>query len=160
MKMHYRFPNEPGWCHGKIKNAGYRLTIPRRAILQVLNNSRSHMSAEEIYLEVHKMYPAIGLTTVYRTLEMLVRMGLVSKFDFGDKRARYELAEGPGSKGHHHHLVCTKCGRIIDYKDFIDEEQELINKTEKGLSKKFNFEIHNHIIHFYGVCESCREKGL
>lgn len=148
----------PPWTHGKFKSCGYRLTVPRQAILEALHNTSGHLSAEDIYLSVHKVYPAIGLTTVYRTLELLVRTGLVFKFDFGDKRARYELSEGPGSRGHHHHLVCTGCGRIVDYKDFIEEELELLEKTEKGLSKKYDFKITNHLIQFYGLCERCRKK--
>jgi len=131
--------------------------MPRQAILEVLSNTEEHLSAEEIYLAVHKIYPNVGLTTVYRTLELLVDMGLVFKFDFGDKRARYELSQGPTSKKHHHHLVCTNCGRIIDYTDFIDEEKELLRRTEAGLSKKYNFKITNHLIQFYGLCEECQE---
>jgi len=156
--MYGSYYREPGWFHEKIRGAGYRLTVPRQIILQILNESSSHMSAEDIYFEVHKKYPAIGLTTVYRTLELLVQMGLVSKFDFGDKRARYEFSEGPGTQKHHHHLVCTSCGRIVDYTDFIDDELELLGKTEKGLSEKYNFKITNHIIQFYGLCDKCRGK--
>jgi len=130
--------------------------MPRQAILEVLSNTEEHLSAEEIYLAVHKIYPNVGLTTVYRTLELLVDMGLVFKFDFGDKRARYELSQGPMSKKHHHHLVCTNCGRIIDYTDFIDEEKELLRRTEAGLSEKYNFKITNHLIQFYGLCEECQ----
>jgi len=147
----------PPWWHGKIKGYGYRLTVPRQAILDVLSKTSDHLSAEDIYLKVHKIHPAIGLTTVYRTLELLVQTGIIFKFDFGDRRARYELAEGPKAVGHHHHLVCTSCGRIIDYKDFIDEERELLKRTEKGLSKKYNFKITNHLIQFYGLCNTCRK---
>ena len=147
------------WWHGRFRGCGYRLTIPREAILDVLSRTSRHLSAEDIFLAVHKVYPAIGLTTIYRTLELLVQMRLVFKFDFGDKRARYELAEGTKGIRHHHHLVCTKCGRIIDYTDFIDEEKELLGQTEKGLSKKFNFKITNHIIQFYGLCDKCKNKG-
>jgi len=134
------------------------MTVPRQAILDVLSRTSKHLSAENVYIAVHKIYPNVGLTTVYRTLELLVRMGLVFKFDFGDGRARYELSEGPKGAGHHHHLVCTNCGRVIDYTDFIDEEVELLNRTEKGLSKKYNFDITNHLIQFYGLCEGCRSK--
>ncbi|KPJ60645.1 MAG: ferric uptake regulation protein [Latescibacteria bacterium DG_63] len=147
------------WWHGKFAGMGYRLTVPRQAILDVLGESSEHLSAEDIYLEVHKIYPGIGLTTVYRTLELLVHTGLVFKFDFGDGRARYELSGGPKGARHHHHLVCTRCGRVVDYTDFIDEEIELLNRTEKGLSKKYDFKITNHLIQFYGLCKECREKS-
>lgn len=156
--MPWRDGTGPPWLHGRFRGCGYRLTVPRQVILDVLSKTSKHLSAEDIYHAVHKGYPAIGLTTVYRTLELLVQMGLVFKFDFGDGRARYELSEGPKSIGHHHHLVCTGCGRIVDYTDFIDEEIELLKRTEKGLSKKYNFKIDNHLIQFYGLCEKCKRK--
>jgi Fur family ferric uptake transcriptional regulator len=154
--MPWRDGTGPPWLHGKLKGCGHRLTIPRQAILDVLSKTREHLSAEDIYFEVHKVHPAIGLTTVYRTLELLVQTGMVFKFDFGDGRARYELSESPKGIGHHHHLVCTGCRRIIDYTDFIDEEIELLKKTEKGLSEKYNFKITNHMIQFHGLCRKCR----
>lgn len=147
----------PLWWHGRFRGCGYRMTAPRQAILNVLSKTSKHLSAEDIYMAVHKIYPNIGLTTVYRTLEMSVQMGLVFKFDFGDGRARYELSEGPKGVRHHHHLVCTECGRVIDYTDFIDEEVELLNQTEKGLCKKYNFKITNHLIQFYGLCDVCKK---
>lgn len=154
--MPWRDGTGPPWLRGKFKGCGYRLTVPRQAILDVLSNTKEHLSAEDIYLQVHKVYPAIGLTTVYRTLELLVQTGMVLKFDFGDGRARYELSEGPKGIGHHHHLVCTKCRRIIDYQEFVDEEKELLRKTEKGLSEKYHFQITHHVIQFYGLCSHCK----
>ncbi|KPK73225.1 ferric uptake regulation protein [candidate division WOR_3 bacterium SM23_60] len=148
----------PLWWHSRFRGCGYRITVPREAILDALSKTSEHLSAEDIYLEVHKVYPNIGLTTIYRTLELLVHIGLVFKFDFGDGRARYELSEGPKGKRHHHHLVCTNCGRVIDYTDFIDEEIELLGRTEKGLSQKFDFRITEHVIQFYGLCDQCRQE--
>ncbi len=143
--------------HGRFRGCGYRMTVPRQAILDVLTKTSKHLSAEDIYFEVHKIYPHVGLTTVYRTLELLVQMDLIFKFDFGDGRARYELAEGP--KGaHHHHLICVKCKRVIDYTDFMDEEAEFLKRAEKGLAKKYKFEVKGHLIRFYGLCEKCKSK--
>jgi len=156
--MPWRNGTGPPWLHGKFKGCGYRLTMPRQIILDVLSNTTEHLSAEDIYHLVHKAYPSIGLTTVYRTLELLAQVGLLFKFDFGDGRARYELSESPKSIGHHHHLVCTECRRIIDYTDFIEEEKELLKKTERGLSKKYDFRITNHLIQFYGLCDECRKR--
>lgn len=143
------------WWQGEFRGYGYRFTIPRQIILQVLDESKEHLSAEDIYLKVHQLYPAIGLTTVYRTLELLVNMGLVSKFDFGDGRARFELSPKTDQVSHHHHLICTNCGRIIDYNEFAKEELELIKKIEKELARKYSFEIKNHNIQFYGLCDKC-----
>ena len=127
--------------HRGFHGRGHRLTMPRKAILEVLGNSDDHLSAEDIYMTVHEKYPAIGLTTVYRTLDLLVQMGIVFKFDFGDGRARYELTEPFSEKNHHHHLICTRCSRIIDYTDFVDDELELLDKTEKALAEKHNFQV-------------------
>jgi len=113
------------------------------------------LSAEDIYGKIHDRHPNVGPTTIYRTLDMLVQAGLVFKFDFGDGKARYELREGPKGAHHHHHLVCTSCKRIIDYTDFIDEELELLKRTEVGLSKRYGFRIEDHLIQFYGLCAEC-----
>jgi len=146
------------WWQGKFRGCGYRITLGREAILDVLSKAEKHLSAEDIYMKVHPTHSNIGLTTIYRTLDILVNLGLVFKFDFGDGRARYELAEGPKKNNHHHHLVCTSCNRVIDYTDFIDEEIKLLQETEKGLSRKYNFKISNHLIQFYGLCNKCSKK--
>ena len=143
---------------GHFKGQGYRFTRPRELIMDVLARAKKHLSAEEIFLLVHKEYPDIGLTTVYRTLELLVEMGAVSKFNFGNSKANYELSESEKGGQHHHHLVCQKCQRVIDYADFMDAEKEFLAKIEKGLSKKYKFQIKDHVIHFYGLCEKC--KGI
>jgi Fur family ferric uptake transcriptional regulator len=135
---------------------GYRLTAPRKEIITILSQNNNHPSIEEIYLNVHKKYPSIGITTVYRTLDLLVNMGLVHKFDFGEGKARFELIDHPDGIGHHHHLICVECKKIINYTDFIDKEVILFKKIENRLSKKYNFEINNHIIEFYGTCEDCK----
>jgi Fur family ferric uptake transcriptional regulator len=147
-----------GWWKRRLRGRGCRLTVPRQAILELLSKSSEHLSAEDIYFKVKKNYPAIGLTTVYRTLELLVNMGVVSKFDFGDGRARYELAaNSEDEENHHHHLICTSCGKVINYTDFVNQEKELIEKTENKLATKYNFEINNHQIQFYGICPNCKK---
>lgn len=148
-----------GWWHGQFRGCGYRITLPRQAILDVLSRTSKHLSAEEVYLAVRQIYPATGLTTAYRTLEILVQMGLVSRFDFGDGRARYELIKDARSKNRHHHLICTKCRRVVDYTDLIDQGAELLKKTEKAISKKYNFKISDYIIQFYGLCDRCRDAN-
>lgn len=145
----------PAWS-GWFRNMGYRWTVPRGAILEVLGSTTKHLSAEEIYMKVHKKYPAIGLTTVYRTLELLVNSNMVMKLDFGDKRSRYELSADQDGDEHHHHLVCANCGRVIDYTDFMADEMKFLKKAEKGLSEKHNFKIQDHHIQFLGLCEKCK----
>ena len=149
----------PRWWDGRLRQHSCRITVPRQVILEVLSKEKKHVSAEEIFLKVHKKYPDIGLTTVYRTLNLLTEIGLILKFDFGDGKARYELSSGPEKEEHHHHLVCTNCKRVIDYRDFIEEEEKLFKKTEKVLTDKYNFKITDHFVRFYGLCEECRDNS-
>ena len=131
----------------------FRLTSARRAIYRILDREKHHLTVDEIYWRLHDEYPRIGLTTIYRTLNVLADIGLACKLDFGDGRARFEAL--PGSS-HHHHLICTQCRKVYDYSDFVDEELHLIEKTEKKLEEKFGFRIQNHTINFYGLCGACR----
>jgi Fur family ferric uptake transcriptional regulator len=136
-----------------LKMQGFRMTLPRQVILVVLSKSEDHLLAKDIYMKIKKDYPNIGLTTVYRTLDLLVRMGLINKFEFGDGQSRYELAWD--YKEHHHHLVCQGCGKIIDYNDFIDDEVKFFDKIQESLSKKYRFNINSHEVYIYGKCDAC-----
>jgi len=113
------------------------------------------MSAKEIYAILQKSYPNLGLSTVYRTLDLLARMGIVTKLTLADGQSRYEF-KSKGKEDHHHHLICTNCGKIINYSDFLDEELSLVKKTEKRLEKKYNFFIKSHNIEFLGICDKCQ----
>ncbi|MCM8769812.1 MAG: transcriptional repressor [Candidatus Omnitrophica bacterium] len=138
---------------------GMRITQTRMVVLDILaRNPKRHLSAEEVFLMAHEINPSIGFATVYRTLDLLTRMGIIQKLEFGDGRARYELTEASKKVPHHHHLVCTECGKVIDYTDFTDEEKELLTKVERELSEKYNFKIKNHIIQFCGICNHCNER--
>jgi len=143
---------------GEFAGRGYRMTKPREAILGVMGKTMDHLSAEDIYLAVHKFYPNIGLTTIYRNLELLVEMGMVVRVEFGHGRAKYELADQFSKKDHHHHLVCKKCKKILEYSDFMKDELRFLERTQKGLSKKYNFQITDHLIQFYGYCSKCQKK--
>ena len=142
----------------KLRSGGYKMTKGRRAILEILTKSKGHLSAEDIYFKAHAVPSTLGLASVYRTLEILSKMGLVNSFDFKDGRTRYELAESPGGRGHHHHLICTSCGRIIDYGDFSGKELNLLRKTEKHLSIKYGFKIVNHTVNYFGSCGKCNKN--
>ncbi len=138
-----------------FRHHGFRFTLSREVILDVLHRTKSHLSAEDIYFKIHPVHSQVGLTTVYRTLDLLNKMGLITKFDFGDGKARYEVVK-PGDNSHHHHLVCRKCNRVIDYTDFVKEEALFIKKIEEELAKKYDFEIDSHQIYFQGLCSKCR----
>ncbi|MFW6160335.1 MAG: Fur family transcriptional regulator [Acidobacteriota bacterium] len=149
-------PGPHKWRHrfgGHIQ----RWTGPREVILELLSRTPKHLSVKEIYAILRKAYPGIGLTTIYRTLDVLERTNLINKFTFRSGKSRYEFKPGE-KKPHHHHLICTSCGRIIDYSDFAREELNLVKKTEEVLSKKYNFEVHDHNIEFYGLCQKCQKQ--
>ncbi len=139
----------------EFKGYAARMTAPRETILEFMRRSSKHMSAKEVYASIHKKYPGIGLSTVYRTLDLLAKMGVVTKLCLKDGQIRYEYRSNE-KDDHHHHLICTQCGRIINYREFEEEELTLIRKTEKKLSKKFNFEIQDHNIEYLGLCDKCK----
>jgi Fur family ferric uptake transcriptional regulator len=145
--------------HNCFKNHGFRITVPRKAILEVLSESDEYLSAEEVYMIVHNKYPNIGMATVYRTLNLLSDMGMVTRYEFGEGKARFELAEQEKQREeeeHFHQLICTDCFKVIKYSDFSEQELELMNKIEHTLEDKYDFDIQRHIVQFYGVCPDCR----
>jgi len=145
------------WGH-RLRNYGFKCTPGRELILEILETSEEHLSPEEIYSKVKDEHPEIGLTTVYRTMEILNNLGMVIKLDIGDGRARYELSEDHSKKSHHHHLICSTCKKIIDYNDFVEDEKVYLLKIEKALEKRHNFKINNHVIQFYGKCSTCNKN--
>lgn len=142
----------------KFYDLGYKFTRPRKLIMDVLLSTKDHLSVEDIFFEIHEKCPNIGITTIYRTLDLLLELDIVCKFDFGDGRTRYELVGRYSDKPHHHHLICIKCKTIIDYSDFVEEELHLVKQSELRLSKKYNFNIKDHIIHFLGICAECNKQ--
>ena len=152
--MRRRKQNRRCW-NGFFRGRGYKWTASRQFIIKILQNEKGHLSAEEIYRKVKPLYPSIGIATIYRNLEIFEKMGVLSKLDFGDNRSRYELAEDFSLKGHHHHLVCKNCNKIIEYDDYVEDEINLINKVQNALHKKYGFNIEDHYIQFYGLCSDC-----
>ena len=131
---------------GTLRKLGYRLTPQRIMILEAVERADSHISAEEMYTQVHRRYPYINISTVYRTLELLEKLGLVIKTDFGEGRVRYH----PVDKGHHHHLVCQECGAIID----IDEST--LARLQDVLLARYNFSASLKHVAIFGLCSNCR----
>jgi Fur family transcriptional regulator, ferric uptake regulator len=144
--------------YGRFRKRGLRMTFPRQVILEYLADAENYQSAEEVYMNVHKQYPGIGLATVYRTLNLLADMGVVTKFEFGEGKARYELAERNADNKHHHLLVCSNCFSVIKHNDFSQEELDLFNNMEKSLNEKYDFAIQRHVVQFYGLCSRCKEE--
>jgi len=147
-------PGAHNWRH-RFRERGWRWTASRECILDLLSRTSGHLSAKDVYSSLCAAVPGLGLTTVYRTLELLRRLGIVQTITSGDGQSRYEL-RGDDQNDHHHHLICTRCGKIIDYRDFVREELELVKKTQDALTEKYDFCVHGHNIEYFGLCEECR----
>ena len=136
---------QPRDIAGRLSKQGYRLTPQRIMILSAIENSNNHISAEEIYAQIAAKYPNVNISTVYRTLELLKRLGLVTETDLGEGRVRYHPAE----KGHHHHLACRECGAIID----LDES--LLAPLKSALLQEYKFSADLRHLAILGRCVNC-----
>ena len=134
-------------CNQTLKEKGYRLTPQRLMVLDALHSVDSHISAEEIYAQVKAKYAYANISTVYRTLDLLKELGLVNEIDLDDGRVRYHLSE----KGHHHHLVCSNCGKIIDL-----PESALLKLTET-LARDYQFKADLKHLAVFGLCANCQK---
>ncbi len=135
-----------------------RWTVPRDEVFGLLVKSQQHLSAKEVYGLLQHSNGNIGIATVYRTLDLLDKAGLVRKLQCHDGHLRYEYKRGDQSD-HHHHLICTNCGKILNYRDFEKEELDLVRKTEEIMEKKYGFLVRDHNIEFLGLCKDCRPGG-
>ena len=126
----------------RLEMRGHRLTPSRRAILEVVADSAGHFAPEEL---LHRL-PQVGRATVFRTLKLLLDLNIVCRVLMEDGSLRYRLS----TRGHHHHLVCTKCGRVEDFTrcDVSALVDELTRSTE--------YDIEGHWLEVYGRCASCR----
>lgn len=134
-----------------LKQRGYKFTGQRYAVLEVLAKYKGkHLTTEEIYQYVRDTDPEIGLATVYRSLTLLERIGLVMELDLDDGFSRYELARH-NEDHRHHHLICSKCGSVSEV------EEDLLDELEEQILIKKDFLVKDHRVKFYGLCSHCRE---
>lgn len=136
-----------------IQKKGLRRTTQRDLILEIFLRTEEHLTSEDLYWLVQKEDPSIGHTTVYRTLKLLTEAGLAREVRFGDGKTYYEHHY---NHQHHDHLICTECGKVIEF--FSAEIEEL----QDNMAKKYGFVLTNHSLRMWGVCESCQKntKGL
>lgn len=121
-------------------------TRQRDVILDAFLAAKGHVSSEDLYQTIRKKNPRIGYTTVYRTMKLFVEAGLAEERHFDDGVARYEVEQD-----HHDHLVCTRCGKIVEF------ESDLIEKTQTEIAAKYGFRIVRHRHELYGHCSTCRD---
>jgi len=133
----------------QIKQAGLKVTHPRVTILSILENSRQrHLSAEDVYKELLTAGEEIGLATVYRVLTQFEGAGLVVRHHFEGGQSVFELNRG----GHHDHLVCVKCGKVVEFVEDVIEERQ------RAIADQHGFSMEDHSLVIYGICPGCRSK--
>ncbi|MGQ9501120.1 MAG: Fur family transcriptional regulator [Anaerolineae bacterium] len=128
-----------------LKCAGYKMTAPRKAVVQVLEQEGEHLSSGEVLALGRQIYPPLSRATVYRTLDLLTNLGLIRPILLKDTAQRYVSGEGG-----HHHLVCSVCGAVFEF-DRCDVDQ-----FAAELAARFDFQIRSHLLEFYGVCHDCQ----
>ena len=132
-----------------LKENQLKFTKQRELVLKFLYENNDHFTPEDIYTLLKQKYPDIniGIATVYRTLTLLETSQIASSISFGAQGKKYEL----GLKKHHDHLICTKCGKIIEFMD------EVIEERQEEIAKKFNFQMSDHTMKIVGLCENCQK---
>ena len=131
-----------------LREVGYRLTPQRMLIVSIIHDSKGHVSAEDVHQRVKEQYPFVDISTVYRTLQLLKRLRLVTETDLGDGSVRYELSQAQ----RHHHLVCRQCGKTFALDD------EMIEPLRSRLMGTHGFAADMEHFAIFGRCRACRSE--
>lgn len=134
----------------KLRDRRLPVTRPRLAIAGAVFTAEDHPSVNELARRLRSAGEAIGTATLYRTLQLLVEMGLVRERDFGDGLSRYEPAEADA----HDHLICERCGRVVEFP--ADRMERMLRVT----ADEQRFQYRRHRVDVHGICQACRSKGL
>jgi len=130
-----------------IEQKGLKRSRQRERIADAFFSMPGHVTVEEVVVRARRDDPRVSLATVYRTMKLLADSGLATARQFGDGQTRYEASEG---RGHHDHLICTRCGAIVEFaNDRIESLQALV-------ARKHGFEVEQHKLELYGRCPDCR----
>lgn len=130
----------------RLRDAGYKLTGARLAVLQAIEDSGGHITSSELLERVAALDSSIGRASVFRTLDLFTRLSLVRPTYIGTSvTPTYVLMPD----GHHHHIICTGCNRVIEF-----EECGLAALTSE-LEKRLNVHLTGHLLEFYGLCDDC-----
>ncbi len=133
-----------------LKSNGYKLTNQRKAILDALYKHQGHfLSAQEIYIETDKILPQTNFSTIYRNLEVFVKLDIIHKINISDESSSYGLN---CNESHHHHIICKGCGKT-EVVDFCPMEEIIKKSKHKG------FSLTDHKFELYGYCEKCEKRG-
>lgn len=131
----------------RLRDAGYKLTTARLTILGVLEDGDGHMTSAEVLEKVDQAAPEIGRASVFRALDLFTRLSIIRPTYINDSSTpTYVLMPG----GHHHHIICTNCDRIIEFDNCH------LEGVERELERQFDVQITGHLLEFYGLCANCQ----
>ncbi len=130
-----------------LRQQGYKLTPQRRAVIHAIASTQDHLTPASIYEKMRQVYPDIGLVTIYRTLEILAELGLICELHAGGNCRSYTIS----APQHHHHLICSNCGIVIDFTGHY------LEGLEQSLSRESGFRIDGHLLEFVGLCQACQK---
>jgi Fur family ferric uptake transcriptional regulator len=133
-----------------LAEQGLKSTSQRDIILNTFVEAGRHVSAEELHALIKKTLPHIGYATVYRTLKLLAEAGMAEERRFEDGFTRYEYHTS--ETGHHDHLICTRCGEIVEF------ENERIEALQSDVARGKGFKVQSHKLEIYGLCAKCQVK--
>ncbi len=133
-----------------LKEKNLKSTAQRDDIARVFFSGHRHMSIDELYREVRKINPRVGYATVYRTIKLLKECGLADEQHFADGQTRYENADS-GEHHHHDHVICDRCGKIVEFSD------EQLERLQEDIATRLGFVLARHRLELYGICRECRE---
>lgn len=123
-------------------------TRQRHLILETFFQLDGHFSVEQLWAKVRELDPRVSVATVYRTMKLLAESNLAHAQNFGDGQTRYEPAVG---REHHDHLICTRCGTIIEF------ENDRIEQMQDAVARKHGFRVTSHKMELYGLCRTCQK---
>ena len=129
-----------------LDRAGYRMTEPRRSLAALIAEQDGHFTAAELVAAAKKSRPAVGRATVFRTLELLEEIGAVERLDLPTGEHAYVGCE----PAHHHHVVCSRCGRATE----IDDSG--LRSVVQDVARQTGFRVDDHRLELFGVCPDCQ----
>lgn len=135
--------------NAQLSEQGYKLTRQRKAVVEVVRQAHTRLSAADVFTQAQRVCPDLGLTTVYRTLEILEQMGVIRRVHLDDGCEGFALAPAE----HGHHLICSCCQEAIEFEDCN------LNALLKRVSERTGFTIEQHWLELVGLCPNCQKKN-
>jgi len=134
----------------QLRAHGFRVTPQRRIILETIAHTGGHLSVQEVYLATRERLPGLNIATIYRTVDSLRKAGMIDVFSSENGPDRFSLRDAQNPHGH---LVCRKCGRILEV------DLDLLEQLADTVNLETQFVVDTHHLTLFGICRACWEMG-